>query len=229
MFVFFTQGYPCRLSDIFEIRQGIATPYLKHKVNPEAGHVYKLIYPADLNLVFKSLDVHSLSEFHSEKELNPARLLTADDYLISCKGIVKGFTLLHSADQLAAGPRTVRKGVVATNQFIIARPRPSFQEAYGVPYLHNLLEMLIPTMNEMTASQSEKTVFRYITIRDIENISLELPTKGAEMKRKEFETLYKSWKKHLELFSKSDELLKAHNQKAIDEFKIRIPEPVKRK
>jgi hypothetical protein len=84
-------------------------------------------------------------------------------------------------------------------------------------------------MNEMTETRSEKTILRYVTISDIENIMLVLPTQKAESKLKEFETIYKSWKKHLELFSKSDELLKAYNQKAIDQLKIQIPELPKRK
>jgi hypothetical protein len=229
MFIFFTEGYPCRLSDIFEIRQGIAAPYMKHKVIPKTDHIYKLIYPADLNMVFKTLNIDSLSDFHSEKELNQAKLLTEEDYLISCKGIVKGFSLLYSADKLASGPRKARKAVVATNQFIIMRPRPNFQEVYGLPYLHNLLDLLIPKMNQMTETRSEKSVLRYITISDIENITLELPVQKAEIKRKEFDTIYKSWKKNLELFSKSDEQLKAYNDKTIDQFKIQLPELSKRK
>jgi hypothetical protein len=224
MFFFFAEHYRYTLSEMFEIRQGIATPYLKHKAGSKNSHLYKLIYPADLNILFKSLEVNQLTDFKSDKELSTGKLLSSDDYLLSCKGIVKGFSMLYSDVALSAGNTKPYKGIVATNQFIIARPRAGIKEIYGVPYLHNLLDILVPYMNEMTVNKAGKSILRYITISDIVDISLELPIKNAETKRKEFESVYKSWKKNLDLFHKSEELLSAEKIKLSETLKIKLPE-----
>ena len=222
MLLMMVNGFRYSLAEIFEIWQGIAPPIPTKNELLNANNIYKMVYPADLGQVFKSLYTQQLAEFGTEREIKREKLLTADDYLISCKGIIKGFSLQHSEIAPFTQIAGSFKGVLASNQFIVVRPRPSFKEMYGVPYLHNILDILIPKMNEMTDSSIEKKRLRYITIKDISYISIELPVKECAFKREEFESLHHSWKESLKQFTKMESMLRDHNLIHLNDLKIEI-------
>jgi hypothetical protein len=220
MLLLLVNSYRYALSDIFDVRQGSGIPYIKEERKSKNAKKYKLLYPADLNQVFKSLDGLPLSDYQVEREINPEKILTAEDYILTCKGIIRGFSMQHSKVAISAAKENGSTGMLPSNHFIVLRAREISKEMYGIPYMHNLLDLLVPKLNEFTEQRAGKKLLRYITISDIVNITLDLPLKNWSNKEKDFDAVYKPWKKNLDQFSKTELILKDYNNKLMEEINI---------
>jgi hypothetical protein len=81
----------------------------------------------------------------NEKDKTPVpikKLLQPSDFLISIRGRIKGFSMLHTFESLGENDR-----LVCSNHFIHLKPRSFTLSDMYMPYLHLLLHFLVKQIN----------------------------------------------------------------------------------
>jgi hypothetical protein len=214
------------LSELFEIRQGISVPAPGQR-GSEKEYAYRMVYPIDFGKSLRTIEFDQLLSQPLNREVKPERLLTASDYLLSCKGIVRGFSLQHSAEAFTRCDTESCKGILASNHFLVLRARQAQVEMYGLPYLHNVLDRVVPRLNEMTELRSGQRALRYVTIGDVEQVSVMLPLKNAATSRSQFEEIYREWKINWAQWMASEKKLALFNEAFDDMLGVQVPEEKK--
>ena len=233
------QSYKHKLSDLFDIKQGIA---IKPGSNLKGKYRYKAVFPSMMNSPFKVLDSNELNDFYTDTELSEEKLLTKDDYLIACKGLIKGFSLFQSESCLKSIKNEKMHGVVASNHLIILRPKPITHMFISDTYfLHNLLDMVVERITGYLSDNKGKKQ-QYITIADLKNINIGLhwnsldeelqkigPDKLEEFKKvfgekiEAFQQLFADWDEKLKAFNEANTKLKEFNTQLQNQIRVTLP------
>ena len=220
-----TEKIRLSLSELFEIKQGVALSSKKEIEKSVGQHTYKVVYVSDLGNPYHLLDFDELTDYAIDTKIKEEKLLTLNDYIISCKGEIKGFSLSKSSNIFNSISELNYSGLFVSNHFIILRPRPSILMMYGNSYfLHNILDLLIPIINKSISQNENKKIMPYITIGEIEKYSVLLPGPGFQKKITDFEKVYQSWSDKFELFQEANEELKIFNNELLNEIKVNILE-----
>jgi hypothetical protein len=176
MFLFQHIAHQYTLSELFDIRQGLLLPSKSKREKALNGvNKYKSLFISDMPAAYEPLDVESLADCALTKEIKKTHLLCKQDYLISAKGQIKGYALYHSK---AFEDEDSQKylGIIASNHFIVFRPRTSTLEAFGESYfIYNILDLIIPRLNILTKQSTKKNQTPYRTISDLQNFTIDLP------------------------------------------------------
>jgi restriction endonuclease S subunit len=215
MFLFLNTVRPYSFSELFEIKQGPMLPSKKNnKGVKDTGYLYKSIFISDLPASHESLDPDLLAMFSSIKELKNSHLLKKEDYLISSKGQIKGYALYRSnVFSDVKGKKYL--GLVASNHFLILRPRASTLEAFGNSYfIYNLLDLLIPKFNALAKQGQNKSRIQYLTVSDLQNFSIQLPEIGILKELlQEFTQLHEEYESRIKALNQSKMNLEKYNQR----------------
>jgi len=209
------------LSELFEIKQGLTLSSKKEIKNTFGNNAYKVIYVSDLGNPYHLLDFGELTDYATDKKIKEERLLTLNDYVISCKGEIKGFSLYKSTKIFNLLYEKNYSGLFVSNHFIVLRPRKSTLMQYGNSYfLHNILDLLIPIINKSMNHSSEKKTIPYITIAEIEKYSVLLPGPNFRKQITDFEKVYQSWSDKFEILREANDTLVKFNNELLKEIKI---------
>ncbi len=206
-----------RLSELFLMKQGMAVQTKKNAANQKGKYKYKVVYPSDLNDPLKELQTEQLADYFTDKEIKEEKILTKEDYILFCKGMVKGLSMFNSENSLIEIAKSGYKGIIASNHFIVLRPDSSIKEHFPSPYyLENIIDLVIPMMNEMIKNAN------YITISEIGKISIELPLPPLEKDLKKFEDIFKLWRDNRDLFIEAEKKLKIYNEAFAKQLKVEL-------
>ena len=195
-----TQYHNYSLSELFTIKQGHILP-TKNKLGITGKYRYKVIYPSDFNSVRRQVDITKLDDYFCEKKIGEDKILTSDDFIISCKGTIKGYSLFHSKKEIIELAQMGYCGLITSNQCITFKPMSTAKSFYKSDYyLHNILELLIPVMNNISGNKEKSSSINYITINDVSKISVSLPVSVNNSEIEEFNNVFNDWKdKYLKL------------------------------
>ena len=211
------------LSELFKIKQGLAIQTKKKSSNQEGKYRYKVIYPSNLNEPFKTLNINDLTDCFTDKEITTDKLLTKEDYIVSCKGVIKGFPMLNSENAIKKVIESNYQGIIASNHFITLRPFPSTQKGlFSLDFMDNVLDLVVDKMSEFIKNSSGPNKKNHITIFEIGNISIEMLLALNEEKIKEFDRIYKDWKNCRDSFLKVETQLKDFNNTLVKQLKIKL-------
>ena len=204
MILFFLIGMNSKykLSDLYEIRQGV--PLIKNVLTEEheAAH-YKVINHSSIANSLKILSKENLNEYslvqdpRKEKSLR-SKLLSSEDYLITCKGTtVKGFSLYYCKDLINGIENDgYHQGVIASANFIVLTPHPWVSKIFGYSYyLPNMLDLLVSAISNQIEANNNAN--KFITINDISNWTLDLTTENIGSELEKFSGFYSPYEKNL--------------------------------
>ncbi len=190
------------LTDLFEIRTGIIEDKYSNAVqdNPDLTNKISFLRLSSFNDMNGLIDFDNLGSKKQKSDSNrintspeniaskkenekiPAnRLLDKHDFLISTRGIPKGYSLLKSY--------TIKDiYAVATHHFISLRPRMKLLNMH-VPFLHLMLEVMVKMQlrqlfNVRKVQEEGKIAsFNSIKINDLSSIKISIPTDMLEQVR----------------------------------------------
>ena len=217
----FTESMRFTLSELFEIKQGLTLSSKKEIKKTFGNNAYKVIYVSDLGNPYHLLDFGELTDYATSNKIKEERLLTLNDYVISCKGEIKGLSLYKSTKIFNLLYEKNYSGLLVSNHFIVLRPRKSTLMLYGNSYfLHNILDLLIPIINKSMNHSADKKIMPYITIAEIEKYSVLLPGANFRKKITDFEKVYQSWSDKFELLQDANDTLVKFNHELLKEIEI---------
>ena len=129
----------------------------------------------------------------NEKDKTPVpikKLLQPSDFLISIRGRIKGFSMLHTFESLGKNDR-----LVCSNHFIHLKPRNYIISDMYMPYLHLLLDILVKQINmnfkEIKGSSSTNS----LKVDELREYGINLHINIEEQQKKVFEEYEK---RHIE-------------------------------
>jgi len=162
MFFFFLKEF--KVKDLFEIWQGVSYTPPKEPTSPEQGKVYRLVNLSSVDFSLKDIIPGNLVSLPADKRIPPEKILQRDDYLLSCKGVVKGFPMRYAGEPYFDPGKG---GLVSSSHFFLLRLREPMKVLAGsVLFMHNLLDSCISDFNEIAARR--KGILKYLTIKDVE-------------------------------------------------------------
>ena len=163
-----------RLKDFYEIRQGVTVLQSNGKA------LYKAINLSGIDTCTKMIDGKKLVDYDPVREVGPDKLLTNTDYLVSSKGEVKGFSLLNAGEFLLSMTADGScKGIVASNHFLILRPKDiSGTNPNEVRFAHNLLDIMVLEFNKIASGKAG--VSKYLTISDLADLKIHNPLSNSD-------------------------------------------------
>jgi len=128
----------------------------------------------------------------NEKDKTPVpikKLLQPTDFLISIRGRIKGFSMLHTFESLGENDR-----LVCSNHFIHLKPRNYIISDMYMPYLHLLLDCLVKQIN-MDFRDKGSSSTNSLKVDELRTYSINLHLNIEEQKKvtKEYE------ERHLEI------------------------------
>ena len=104
-------------------------------------------------------------------------------------------------------------GIVASNHFIVLRPRVSTIEIFKNSYLlYNIIDIIIPELNQFISKKSNKVKLPYITISELENYSFSIPGSNLNELITEFQKLYNERQENISNLIKIDEKISRFNK-----------------
>lgn len=206
-----------QLKDLFEIRQGVTMVKQNRTSKKSSGkYHYKVINLSALDTCSRRLVPENLVDYYPGKEINPDKCLSPDDYLITCKGTVKGFSLFFSNELFnKAGDEKPYNGILASNHFFILRPRGiiggnnsplPFKEKV---FLDNLMDIVAEELNKDVAYGKGSST-KYLTIREVENFVINYPFKDKK-KIDEFSVIFDQYYKKLQELNEAKNKLDLFN------------------
>jgi hypothetical protein len=215
MFLFQNTARYYSFSELFEIKQGPMLPSKKNNEgNQESGYRYKSIFISDIPASGQPLDPELLATFSSSKVMKNTHLLKKEDYLISSKGQIKGYALYRS-NAFEDGGKGEYLGLVASNHFLVLRPRASTLDAFGTTnFIYNLLDLLIPQFNNLAKQGRKKSGVQFLTISDLQHFSIQMPENGIfEELQREFMQIHQEYESRLKALNLSKVNLEKYNQR----------------
>ena len=209
----FSKTHTYTIGDLFEIFQGTAIISKKSQKNNSAGFKYKTIYISDLSNKYETLNFIELNDYEPVKNLKKEKILTGKDYLLTCKGVIKGYALCKSQNLFNKMDSKENLGIVASNHFIVLRPRVSTIEIFKNSYLlYNIIDIIIPELNQFISKKSNKVKLPYITISELENYSFSIPGSNLNELITEFQKLYNERQENISNLIKIDEKISRFNK-----------------
>ena len=209
----FSKTHTYTIGELFEIFQGTAIISKKSQINTSDGIKYKTIYISDLPNKYETLNFFELNSYESLKKIKKEKLLTEKDYLVTCKGVIKGYALCKSLDIFNDINSNEYQGIVASNHFIVLRPRKSTIEIFQNSYLlYNIIDLIIPELNQFISRKRNKEKLSYITISELENYSFSMPGSNLNELINEFQKLYNERQEKLNNLIKIDRTISQFNK-----------------
>jgi hypothetical protein len=209
----FSKTHTYTIGDLFEIFQGTAIISKKSQKNNSAGFKYKTIYISDLANKYETLNFIELNDYEPVKNLKKEKILTEKDYLLTCKGVIKGYALCKSLEIFNKIITKKYLGIVASNHFIVLRPRASTIEIFQNSYLlYNIIDLIIPELNQLISKKSNKVKLPYITISELENYSFSIPGSNLNELITEFQKLYNERQENIKELQEADNAIKVFNE-----------------
>jgi hypothetical protein len=209
----FSKTHTYTIGELFEIFQGTAIISKKSQINTSDGIKYKTIYISDLPNKYETLNFFELNSYESLKKIKKEKLLTENDYLLTCKGTIKGYALCKSPDIFNEITSNEYQGMLASNHFIVLRPRKStiqnFQNSY---LLYNIIDIIIPELNQFISRKRNKEKLSYITISELENYSFSMPGSNLNELINEFQKLYNERQENISNLIKLDKTISQFNK-----------------
>ena len=188
-----------RVKDLFEVKQGftVVSPKNSSKDTDSLPNKYKVINLSGINTSSRFLNINDLADHSSEKPVSPDKLLTRNDYLLSCKGVVKGFSLRFSDEIFDdLNHQSTFKGIIASNHFFILRLRKIEESnSKDTYFFHNLLDIISAELNKI--ANNKKGIAKYLTIGDVENYTFNLSDFDLDERIEKFNGLFKVYEHHL--------------------------------
>jgi hypothetical protein len=186
------------VADFFKIKQAIV-----FKDDTEIPNKTNLISMSSINWETSSFDSDlflKIGMTDEIKEKNTELRLSKYDCLINRVGKVKVLSLLDVDYDFANNP------VFASSHFMVIKPRKVIQDE-NLPFFHCILDVVLK--NYVPKPSASKT--QYITVKELENIPIYLPTQGFELLKSEYEGIYKTYQQSLRNFN--------HDKNMIEKFK----------
>jgi hypothetical protein len=202
-----------QVRDVFDVWQGI-TLLQPHEKTVDANprqHLYKVINLSGINACSKVIDESNLIDYPSERDKSHDKLLAEHDYLISCKGEVRGYSLLNSKEVLD----NIKKqgscdGLVASNHFLILRPRMcSTLSSEEIRFLHNILDIIL--LKFKLIATGKPGIAKYLTINDVANYSIHYPYTGS-FEIEKFDDIFKRYLEKLHELKEVKKELDSYNR-----------------
>lgn len=220
----FSKNQRYTLAELFKINQGIAF-LSKKKIETQVGeYIYKTIYVSDLAIKYNRIHFEGLTDFATLTSIKKDKLLTKEDYIITCKGEIKGFALYNSDDIFENLNELNYSGLLVSNHFIVLRPRSSTLEIFNNSYLlYNILDLLVPKINAFVKQLESRKKIPYVTISEVENFSIILPGSNFMEIVENFEAYYTAYKEKLNLLIQAEEELKRFNASLLNEIEVQCP------
>ena len=127
----------------------------------------------------------------NEKENVPIKkLLQPSDFLISIRGRIKGFSMLHTFESLGENDR-----LVCSNHFIHLKPRNYIISDMYMPYLHLLLDCLVKQINMNFKEIKGSSLTNSLKVDELRKFGINLHTNIEEQKK----VLEEYEKRHIEI------------------------------
>lgn len=117
----------------------------------------------------------------NEKDKTPVpikKLLQPSDFLISIRGRIKGFSMLHTFESLGENDR-----LVCSNHFIHLKPRNYIISDMYMPYLHLLLDILVKQMNMDFKESKGGSSTNSLKVDELREYGINLHTNIEEQKK----------------------------------------------
>ncbi len=158
-----TGKFELTLSDVFKIESGLKI------LSGKDAETVNMINPS----MIPKLEYYPITESLMEvktSNIKPERFLSPNDYLISSKQNIRGYSLLNTNN-------IEGNFVVASEHFIVLKYKPTWNAIFGNSYLvHKLLDLLV---KKLAAEKSKKSGNqKYITIDDVSRASITLNLDG---------------------------------------------------
>lgn len=209
----FSKSSNYTLGDLFELSQGPAIISKKSLIIESHSQRYKTIYISDLATKYEALNFSEINDYNSNKKIKEEKLLTDKDYIITCKGVIKGYAMCKSPSLFNDLKLNGYEGLVASSHFIVLKPRQSTLEIFNNSYLlYNLIDVIIPKLNKYVNQNKSRKKIPYITISEIENFSISLPGTDLFDLINEFQSLYNKRKEIISSLVEIDEKLNSFNK-----------------
>lgn len=209
----FSKTHTYTIGELFEIFQGTAIISKKSQINISDGIKYKTIYISDLPNKYETLNFFELNSYESLKKIKKEKLLTEKDYLVTCKGVIKGYALCKSPDIFNEITSNEYQGMLASNHFIVLRPRKSTIQIFQNSYLlYNIIDIIIPELNQFISRKRNKEKLSYITISELENYSFSMPGSNLNELINEFQKLYNERQENISNLIKLDKTISQFNK-----------------
>lgn len=200
------------LGELFIIRQGQILP-TKKDFGKIGVYKYKVIYPSDINSFRRRIDFTQLDDYYCDKKIADDKILTQDDFIISCKGTIKGYSMYHAKSEISELEKMGYSGLITSNQCITFKPTASASFFYKSDYyLHNILEQIIPVMNKVSNTKGGGSTINYITINDISKICVKLPVLDKNSEIEEFNKIFDEWQEKNIQLQDAEFKLEAYNK-----------------
>ena len=117
----------------------------------------------------------------NEKDKTPVpikKLLQPSDFLISIRGRIKGFSMLHTFESLGENDR-----LVCSNHFIHLKPRNYIISDMYMPYLHLLLDILVKQININFKEGKGGSSTNSLKVDELRKYGIKLHTNIEEQKK----------------------------------------------
>lgn len=117
----------------------------------------------------------------NEKDKTPVpikKLLQPSDFLISIRGRIKGFSMLHTFESLGENDR-----LVCSNHFIHLKPRNYIISDMYMPYLHLLLDILVKQINMNFKESKGGSSTNSLKVDELREYGINLHTNIEEQKK----------------------------------------------
>lgn len=180
------------LREAFEFSQGtIVTPRGNAEDKGEK-YTYRVVYAGDFSPCDKYIDIEKLPIISLPKPIKEERVLGKEDYLICAKGSLKGISMYHTLKEKQESDIPL----VASNNLIVARPKPEALAINGILYLHNLLDLIIQHLKEEGVREASSSSQSLITIGALNELMINhLDSKRVVEYQERFNSVSTRWEK----------------------------------
>lgn len=211
-----------QIKDQFEIWQGVTTSrnLWKESGKKKPSDIYKVVNLSGIDNCTGMIEAENLIDFMPTRSIPEDKLLTKYDYLISCKGEVKGFSMLMSENILEMMKKKSCGGLVASNHFLVLRPRLIADAGISeIGFLHNLLGIISAKLNDLPSVK--KRINKYVTVNEVSNYTFAFPYKDGKVVDS-FNAVFSNYIGSLKDFIYAKERVDEYNR--ILETKIILPQ-----
>ncbi|MGO4819452.1 hypothetical protein [Flavobacterium sp. W22_SRS_FP1] len=198
------------ISDLFEVKQGkqlLDKVKLNNASKLEDINLYtskiKVLTMNAVNFDTKSIDASYLLDYNSSSSIGSNSILNSNSYLINRVGKNRTISLLDIEDF-----DFNKNEIIAGNDFIFLQPRKIVLD--NLPLFHALLDIALKDLIDEKAVNMTSKV-QYITVKEIANKKISIPSEGFDEINKRFLELYEPYKKLFKSFNAS--------KKRLNEFK----------
>lgn len=209
-----------RMSDLFDIRQGKLV--LNNKSNAVENKQQKkslkdyidVLTLNSINWELSTIKFENLFSILIPKTIPEP--LSNNDYIINRVGQTKGCSLLESDFDFS------KNKVIPSHHFLVCSPRKIIIDR--LPFFHTVLELLlndlvakkmvsekVENIHSEPVKKENKQKLTYVTVKEIQNIEVEIPSENFDLLVAHFDTYYNTYANAYKSFMVSKEDL--NNQK----------------